>query len=557
MRRIAFVFLILVVAAGLMPAQDQMLLRDSGSLEPGDRRSRDGVYEDRFTVVATEDGSIVVTVVSPDFAPLVVVDVPGRDIRDAGGSEYAVRVPARVSRGDEIEIRVSSTTPVPTDYADYLIAVRYGAAGDMLVLGSTVLGSLSAGDDLDSDGSYIDYYDLELPADVGVQVNLSSYDFDAYLRVELPDGRTLENDDANGTDSSVNIPAGSGGVVRVGATSWGYQSTGEYTIEVISRESTGISVGEYITGNLTGDQATYTLTGTPGDLVAIELRSDDFDTYLELTDAAGTYLYNDDAESFSTSRIIYSISDFGEAEIVVSSFGSSGGEFSLEVYSYTYDGPEIADGYRLQDGDEIRGNLGPHLPMYDGTYQQRFTFEAEAGERVEIVLRSDDFDCYLRVVDPDGFEYTDDDGAGNLDSKLMITADRGGVYEVFARDLGGGSIGDYTLSFSRLNPARVIFSTEGQLTTNSPQDISGKYYETHVFEVEAGANVTIDVVSDDYDGYAVVRTLDGSILYRDDDGGGGGNPRISFTADQTERLELVVTTYSSEVTGRYSVLIYE
>ena len=557
MKRIVALLALFLVVAGAALAQEGPLLREYGSLQSGDRRSRDGVYEDRFSLVVPSEGTVVVTVVSPDFEPTVVLDAPGQDIRDAGGSGNAARTTARVEARDEIEIRVSALEQVPEDFAEYLLVVSYGVSNDLLVLGSSVIGELRRDDEQDGDGSYIDYYDLDLPPDVRVRVDMSSFEFDTYLQIDLPDGDYITNDDFNGTDSSISFSSGQGGTARVGATSFGYQSTGEYTLTISDVASQTISVGDFVPGQLEGGQAIYTLTGSPGELVAVELRSDSFDTYLELTDASGTYLYNDDAEGFDVSRIVYEISGFGEAEIIVSSFGEAFGDFTLEVYPYQYDGPEIVDGYLLSDGEEIAGFLGPHLPTRNGNHEQRFTFDATRGERVEVVLRSDDFDSYLTIIGPDGSQFTDDDGAGNLNSRLTLNISQPGVYDVYARDLGGGSIGNYVLSFSRLPPAQMILTTEGELTQRSPQDITGKYYATYDFRVRAGANITINVRSDDYDGYAIVRSSDGTVLYRDDDSGGSGDPKIEFIADRSETLELVVTTFSAGATGRYTVEVFE
>ncbi|MFW5686321.1 MAG: hypothetical protein ACOC0O_06680, partial [Spirochaetota bacterium] len=389
------------------------------------------------------------------------------------------------------------------------------------------------------------------------RVSISSVDFDTYLVIELPDGRVLENDDSDGTDSALTLAVSEPGVARVGVTSYGYASTGDYTLEITTVEERTVTVGRVVRGSLEAVEDIYLLRGEPGETVAVELRSDAFDTYLELEADDGTYLYNDDAAGISVSRLVHELGSTGEAVITVSSFGGGTGAYELDVQTYRYEGPLLDDGYPLADGDVVTGELGPHVPMRDGSYVQRFTFRAEPGERVEIVLRSDDFDSYLRVITPRGEEVSDDDSGGGLDSRIILTADERGMYEVLASDLGGGSLGGYTLSFARLSDARMLLSTHGELGREDRVDVRGNFYDVHRFDVTAGRLVTVDVVSDDFDGYAVVRAGERDILYRDDDGGGSGNPRISFTAERSETLELIVTTYSPESTGRYSVSIYE
>ncbi|MFP4112762.1 MAG: hypothetical protein ACOC2Y_00920 [Spirochaetota bacterium] len=529
----------------------EVVLHEQGSLLSGSG-------EAEYTFRAHADGRLDVRAVSPDFAPLLTVSVDGRIEADDRGTENAVLVRTSVEADDLVIVTVSGRLPTPRpEHAEFLVAASLGEAGSGLTIGGFVQGELSSDDERYDDDSYVDWYDLDVPEDVQVTVRLSSDDFDTYLYVELPNGELLRNDDANGTDSALSFSVPGGGVARIGASSFGWGSTGSYTVEASVLETRDLSVGRTIRDQLDGDQIVYRLTGTPGQTLSIELRSNSFDTYLEVNDSDGTYLYNDDAGSTSLSRVYYEMSSSGQATITVSAWGSGGGPFTLEARPYEHDGPEISDGYRLSDGESVSGYLAPDLPVWNGTQRQRFTFTAERGERVEIVLRSEDFDSYLTAISPSGAEYTDDDSAGSLDSRLILVADESGTYELYASDVGGGSFGEYTLSFNRQGTADLVFNATGALAMDDQTDISGKYYDVHEFTVEPGRMVTVDVVSDYFDGYAIVREQNGTILYRDDDSGGSGNPQISFTPDRGQTLELVVTSYGAGATGAYEVTIYQ
>jgi len=553
---------ILAFAALALGAQDStaptVLLRTYESLLDGDELTTGDSREESFSVTVPADGTLRVTVASPDFFPSIGVGTESALLRRADGVGNATQTTVRVESGQRIRIVVAVENPDPDDtFAEYLMSVVLEEGDGSLRLGTSLAGDLSPGDELDQRGAYIDWHEIDLPAETRVQVDLSSFDFDAYLTIELPDGSVVENDDADGSDSRVAFSTGSGGAARIGATSFSSGATGDYTLEARAVERVEITVGETVSGELRSAESAYVLTGTPGALVEIELRSQDFDTYLEVSDAYGAYLYNDDAGSTAVSRVIYAIAPDGEATVAVSSFGDGRGSFTLAVSPETFDGPEIADGYRLTDGELVSGALRPFGGSEPGPQGQRFTFEADAGERVEIVLRSDDFDSYLEIIAPDGTSTTDDDSAGGLDSKIILSADSSGVYDVYARDLGGQSIGSYTLSFTRLDSGRLLLDTRGELTRDDAADISGKYYDIHPFTVTEGRLVTIDVRSNEFDGYAIVRSDSGQVLHRDDDSGGNSNPRIVFTAERSETLELVVTTFSAETVGGYDVSIYE
>lgn len=563
MKRIAiFVILVtLAVAAFAQQSLPEVLLRTSGSLSSGDTVASSGEYRDTYSVTVPDSGRIDVIAVSPDFIPTVTVSMPGGADRTSSSSSNAARVSVAVSAGVRVNVAIAGVSSQraggPQRYADYMLAVSFSQGGGDLYVGASVGGELTSDDETNSDGSYIDWYDVQLEPGQRIRVSLESDAFDTYLRVELPDGRTLENDDVDeGTNSGLAFSTTGGGVARIGATSFDYQVVGDYTISVDAADTAAFGVGQTITESLQGDSMQFDLVGDPGQSVSVELRSDDFDAYLEVEDTDGNYVSNDDADDSSDSRVTYTFGDSGTATITVSSYDGSAGTFSLSATPFTYDGPVIDDGFALHDGDVIDGQLNPGLPSPYGSPAQRFTFQGTSGTRIELLLSSDEIDSYLTVETPSGNTFTDDDSGGGYDSRLSIILDETGTYSVYASDLNNNPIGAYELSFEVLGTATAIYDADGELTTGDQTDITGKYYDLHSFGVKSGDTITVDVTSDDFDGYAIVRTPDGQILYRDDDTGGDGNPRIEFSADRTETLQLIVTTYDPEEMGAYHVSVY-
>lgn len=78
-------------------------------------------------------------------------------------------------------------------------------------------------------------------------------------------------------------------------------------------------------------------------------------------------------------------------------------------------------------------------------------FVPTAGEQIRVQTSNNSFDTTIRVIGPDGFiNLFDDDGGGNLASRLVFTAADAGTYIVVVSSFSGNpGGGDYTLNFAR------------------------------------------------------------------------------------------------------------
>ncbi|HSM06709.1 MAG TPA: hypothetical protein VK858_18940, partial [Longimicrobiales bacterium] len=98
------------------------------------------------------------------------------------------------------------------------------------------------------------------------------------------------------------------------------------------------------------------------------------------------------------------------------------------------------------DGTVTNGSLTPDdFVSGDGSRVQAWQLELAAGAPVQIDLRSEDFDALLHVLGPglDG-GLRDDDGGGDLDSRICFVPADAGTYTVVAGSLNGGD-GAFTL----------------------------------------------------------------------------------------------------------------
>ena len=103
-----------------------------------------------------------------------------------------------------------------------------------------------------------------------------------------------------------------------------------------------------------------------------------------------------------------------------------------------------------------------------GKYEDVYEFEGRRGQRVDLRLRADDFDPYLVVTGPQGFNMANDDeegGNGSLHSRLVLELPADGRYRVSVTTFRPGETGRYSLAaapaaadaqITRVEPATPI-----------------------------------------------------------------------------------------------------
>jgi hypothetical protein len=104
----------------------------------------------------------------------------------------------------------------------------------MLTVGQNASGQLAADDSTDDTGKYRDEYVFDARRGDGITVDMQSSDFDTFLQLVSPSGRTVENDDYqdNTARSVIEEILSEDGRWRVIATSYGIGETGSYELTV-------------------------------------------------------------------------------------------------------------------------------------------------------------------------------------------------------------------------------------------------------------------------------------------------------------------------------------
>lgn len=216
----------------------------SGELSPLDSQRRTGKFEDVFRLEGRRGQRVEIHLTSEDFDPYLLVNGPNGfavandDTDDEQlGSRVTIELPT-----DGV-YRVSVTSFEASAMGSYRIAAR-PAAADAVVdkvlpstpiqLGGALTGRLENGDPSTGDeGKVQDRYRLTGRRGERVRIAVTSGDFDPVLRLQLPDGTIMANDDhGESTDSRIETVLVDDGDYLIGVTSYGAERTGGYRLAV-------------------------------------------------------------------------------------------------------------------------------------------------------------------------------------------------------------------------------------------------------------------------------------------------------------------------------------
>lgn len=299
------------------------------------------------------------------------------------------------------------------------------------------------------------------------------------------------------------------------AHSYGPFTVDSRTVELTDADT--VTVGEPIDSWLQGDAREITLTIEEAGLYQLEMRSDDFDAYLEIEGPNGYAREDDDSAGDLDARI----ADFlepGEYTLTArSAYGDGSGVYtlSLEPHELPGDGELRNDGTLTPD-DSING-------WYSG---QELNYQVEVAEAgmYQIEMRANDIDSYLVLEGPNGYYREDDDSAGNLDARIADFL-APGVYELTARTVYGDSSGMFTLSMQPHDMPDVDLRNEGTLI---PGEALNGWYSgeplTYQLEVEESSLVTLEMRSADFDTFIEISGQ--GFVASDDDGAAGTDSRL-------------------------------
>ncbi len=353
-----------------------------------------------------------------------------------------------------------------------------------------------------------------------------------------------------------------------------------------------LSLGVEVTGALSSSDTrapddafleAWTIEGAPGESVTIDLIADDFDPYLYVAGPGfdGT-LRDDDSGGACYARISMTFLERGTFRVVASSNGPRAtGTYTLRVsdtpgptagYACGGMNPAIlldlpVGGRTLMLDGEVAGALAADNPTIgtDGKKAEAWHLEGREGESVTVTLSSEDFDSYLYVVGPGlGEVLYDDDGAGNLDSRITFTFPTDDTYTVVASSLSPGE-GSYTIRVEEAvgmnelpTEDRVVEvggTVSGWLTESDPIVDDGRYGQAWALAGSAGEVYTIDLMSDEFDSYLYFTGPGFLNPESNDDGGDGLNSRLTLTLPEDGMYRIIVSSLSTSSLGEFTLRV--
>ena len=214
-----------------------------------------------------------------------------------------------------------------------------------------------------------------------------------------------------------------------------------------------VTVGGEHTGILTDDDLlsmygdpvqVWALDVSPGEETQIELTSTEFDPFLLVVGPGlGSGIFDDDGGHGLNARLCIEAEVEGNYRVIISSMDSVGSFTlrALESCGSSTDAGEL-EGLgepvaELGVGSEFLGFLDQDSDVIHRGLAEAFAYEGRAGQEVAFELVSAEFDAYLYLTGPGLDILYDDDGGGNLNSRLEATLPEAGTYTVVVSSADG------------------------------------------------------------------------------------------------------------------------
>ena len=296
------------------------------------------------------------------------------------------------------------------------------------------------------------------------------------------------------------------------------------------------------------------------------MNSEEFDTYLELFDANRVSLVEDDDGGVegTNSRLTITLPRDGAYFLEARAFSSSVGRYSLSVAEMEPEKPpEI-----LPFGATIQGEINEADPT-DGEERgfYAFSFRGTAGQRVQAIMRSGDFDTYLQIGRAgSSFEalVSDDDGLGEgTDSRLSYTLPEDGDYILRALPWVSEGEGLYSLQLIDKGPqplpGSILVGATGRgiLTETDATAPDNSFYDAYRVTLKEDEKLLITMVSNEVDSFLIVgrEQADGSfeVLGSDDDSLSDTHAKLEWTAPTDGVYEVRAGTFQQGQTGAYAL----
>lgn len=595
------VSVIALLSSGSVSAQTATDIRIGaevrGRLEEGDARTRgnEAYRYDDYRVQLRAGQRLQAELRSSDFDAYLAVYAEGRTTGeplasddDGAGSGMNARLRFTPETDGVYIVRARPYSGLETGaYTLALserVAPRQPRPGRISV-GDYANGRLTSGDAEDEDGKTFDAYAFRANAGDRVAILLESDDFDPLVRVGRMVGgsfvQAAQNDDGDGKglNSYLVFTAPQAGEYVIQTTSVSGDSEGDYRLTLEqgppAPEARSIAIGDEVSGRLNEDSPKsdsgssadlYRFTGRAGQRVAISLKADDFDSYLELFDVNHNSLATDDDSGGElNARLTFVLPEDGDYLIEARGFSDATGSYDLKVEEVAPPPPPTA----LSFGQTVQGDLKEGGATDDqGRLYDGYAFTGTEGQRVQAIMRSGDFDALLQVAKA-GEEFeelaSDDDGLRQgTDARLTFTLPEDGDYVLRALPYSSSGKGLYSLEFvdrgSEPGPGSLLIGStaRGSLSEADAMDDDGISFDAYTFKAKADEKLRFTMISAAFDAVVEVgEDKDGDFrsLEEDDDSLSDTHARLDWTAPRDGTYVVRARSFAAASTGDYVLTV--
>jgi hypothetical protein len=198
-----------------------------------------------------------------------------------------------------------------------------------------------------------------------------------------------------------------------------------------------------------------------------------------------------------------------------------------------------------------------------------YTLNMVPGRTYIIELKSEDFDAFLRLEDPNGKTIKDDDDSGGgpkgTDARIIFKADKAGTYTIAATSYNQGAKGKYTLlvghdGVGTEQEVKNLLDVKAKLTKEDAKDKDrggSCYCKTFKVDLAAKTTYVIQLDSRDFDAFLRLVDPDGKEVASDDDGAKDGlNAKITYNCTRDGSYTIVATSYAFPDTGDFHLHMY-
>lgn len=458
-------------------------------------------------------------------------------------------------------------------------------------LGREVQGELSDRDPEQDQGGRYDAFAFRARAGDRFAISLTSDAFDPIVRVGRGQrGGGFEelamNDDApgGGLNSRLVFTAPESGEYVIRATGLAPESAGAYTLKLEEGPAaapTGtISIGDTVQGELTAEDGVndqgaradaYRFEARAGQRVVASLTSEAFDAYLQLYregDGGRVSVAEDDdgAGEGTNSRLTATLEEGGTYVIEARAFSEGSGAYTLSLTETAPPPPATP----LVFGETVQGEITPDdAAADDGKHYDAWGFSGAAKQRVQIIVRSGDFDSFVEIGRP-GEDWealaSDDDGLGEgLDSRLNFTLPEDGDYVIRAMPLATDGKGLYSIQLIDRGPEPLPGSiligatARGALTEADAVSDEGAYFDAYELVAKSGEKLRLTMVSNAVDSLVEVGKIgeDGAFesLATDDDSLSDTHAQLDWTAPEDGVYVVRARSYAPGAVGDYALTV--